>query len=76
MDGQWQPRGLVIIIASIIALIVIYHTGPIITDLARWIGRLFDIANLNIYDPRGFGAFVQLIMIAVFIGWAINRFRR
>lgn len=40
----------------------------------RHITRLFRNAPYMFRSPRGFGAFVQLILIAVFVGWTIRRF--
>lgn len=74
--GEWQPKGFGMILVCIIALIVIYQIGPIIAEFTRWLTTLFHIARIDIRDARGFGAFVQLIMLAVFVGWAYNRFRR
>ena len=58
-----------------VAVVVIREGGEILARIAHYIMGLFRSANL---DPgsRGFGSFVQLIIIAVFVGWAIDRFKR
>ena len=58
-----------------VAVVVIREGGEILARIAHHIIGLFRSANL---DPgsRGFGSFVQLIIIAVFVGWAIDRFKR
>ena len=76
MDGQWNPKGIALIMVCAILLLVIYQAGPIIADFVQWISNLFNIATIDFRDARGFGAFAQLIMLAIFVGWAINRFRR
>jgi hypothetical protein len=48
--------------------------------LAAWFAKhvmgLFERSTINPNDTRGFAKFVQLILIAVFIGWAARRFRK
>ncbi len=63
-------------LVCIIAWILITDGSDIISKLANHIMRLFDRATLNPYDRHGFARFVQLIMIAVFVGWVIKRFKR
>jgi len=71
-----KNSGLTIILVTIIALFVIFQAGEHVADFIRWITSLFNVADINPNNARGFAAFVQLIAIAVFIGWAYNRFKR
>ncbi|MCK4822486.1 hypothetical protein KA005_42370 [bacterium] len=74
MDGQWQPKGIAIILITLITLFGIYQAGPIVTDFIDWIFGLFR--NAGFYSDRAISAFVQLIAVVVTACWAINRFRR
>jgi hypothetical protein len=67
---------LLFIFAILVGSVVIGDGAEIIADIAQHIRHLFHRASLNPNISRGFGAFVQLIILAVFFGWAINRFRR
>ena len=59
---------------GLIALCFLGHEiATIIADAANHIMHIFDRATLNPRDSRGFASAVQLIMIAVFVGWAIRR---
>ena len=71
----WKRNTIVIIIISILALFVIYQSGEYIADFTQWITGLFGRASINPNDARGFANFAQLILIAVFVGWAIDRFK-
>jgi len=59
-----------------VASVIISDGSHILADLGTYIMGLFGRARLNPYDSRGFASFFQLMAIAVFVGWAINRFRR
>jgi len=77
-DIRWLRLALSIalsLIVCIIAWILITEGSAIIARLGNHIMRLFDSASLNPHNYRGFARFVQLILIAVFVGWAINRFK-
>jgi len=67
---------LLFIFAILIGSVVIGDGAQIIADVAHYIRHLFARASLNPYNSRGFGAFVQLVILAVFFGWTIGRFRR
>ena len=56
-------------------MVAISDGSVIMADLGQYIVRLFSCADLNPRD-RGFGCFLQLIAIALFVGWTIYRFRR
>ena len=56
--------------------ILIKDGSDILTNLGSYVLRLFQAARLNPENSHGFSSFVQLIIIAVFIGWAINRFKK
>jgi hypothetical protein len=75
-DGEWQIKTILIILVGIIVLIMIYQAGPIISEFTHWLNNLFRNARIDMRNERGFAAFMQLIMIAIFVGWAINRFRQ
>ena len=42
----------------------------------RHIRKLFAQAPNVFRTPKGFGAFIQLVLIAVFVGWATKRLLR
>lgn len=77
-DINW--RGILILILvvviTIIAIILISNLSEISADIAGHINRLFGRATINPNDPQGFASFMELVFIAIFAGWAINRFRR
>ena len=57
-----------------VAIVAIREGSEIIARLGQHIMGLFRCANLN-PGTRGFGCFIQLIIIAGFVGWAISRFK-
>jgi len=63
------------IIILLLASNIIPQITDLITDLVRHILKLFRIADIRPSHGRGFSAFIQLLMIAVFCGWAFNRFK-
>lgn len=67
---------ILVIVVAIIAIILITNLSDVAADIAQHINRLFGRATINPNDSRGFAAFMELIFIAIFVGWAINRFRR
>ena len=56
-----------------VASVVIQDGAGIVANLANHIMGLFH--NADIY-PRPNGHFIQLLLIAIFVGWTINRFKR
>ena len=56
--------------------IIIKDGSDILTNLGTHILGLFQKARLNPGNSHGFSSFAQLIIIAVFVGWAINRFKK
>ncbi|MBC8393173.1 MAG: hypothetical protein H8E17_11475 [Deltaproteobacteria bacterium] len=76
-------KTLILILSVLLALFVVASGTIIITDgsdilanLGTHILRLFQEARLNPENSHGFSSFAQLIIIAVFVGWAINRFKK
>ena len=73
-----------ILILSILAALFVLATSTIIikdgsvilANLGGYILGLFQEARLDPGNTHGFAAFVQLTIIAAFVGWAINRFKR
>ena len=59
-----------ITLALAIAWIAIPEGADMLTDLSNHMRRLFQRARLFNAD------FFQLILIAAFVGWGINRFRK
>ena len=57
-----------------IASVIINEGSVIIASIFEYIVQLFKDAELN-PRRRGFSAFFQLILIAIFVGWSINRFK-
>jgi hypothetical protein len=68
---------LLILLLLILALfaVVIRDIGEVVAYVGHYIINLFHNADLN-PNNSGFNEFFQLIMIAVFIGWTIYRFKR
>jgi len=56
--------------------ILIKDGSDILTNLGTHILGLFQEARLNPGNSHGFSSFAQLIIIAIFVGWAINRFKK
>jgi hypothetical protein len=67
---------ILVVVLTIIAIILITNLSDLTAEIAGHISDLFGRATINPNDPRGFAAFMQLVFIAIFAGWAINRFRR
>ena len=62
-----------LVLASI--SIIIQDGSDILTNLSNYILGLFHEARLYPGNSHGFSSFVRLIIIAGFVGWAINRFK-
>ena len=76
-------KTLILILSILLALfvlasgtILIKDGSDMLTNLGNYILGLFQEARLNPGNSHGFPSFVQLIIIAVFVGWAINRFKK
>jgi hypothetical protein len=67
---------LFLVFAFAIGSVVIRDGAEIVGNVCNYILNLFARADLRPGNARGFGSFVQLILIAVFVGWTIRRFRR
>ena len=74
--------GWIIVVILVIALIFVgiyvlsvalSGAGGFAGDFFAHIQRLFRDATNAFRTARGFGAFIQLILIAGVLGWAINR---
>lgn len=59
-----------------LAYVGISALGDLAEDVFKHIKRLFRDAPYMFRSSRGFGAFVELILIAGFIGWVIHRFKK
>ena len=55
--------------------VVIKDGGEVVAYIGHYIMNLFHRADLN-PNNSGFNDFFQLILIAVFVGWAIRRLKR
>ncbi|NQU79263.1 hypothetical protein HQ545_05865 [Candidatus Woesearchaeota archaeon] len=64
---------LLIFVLIYVASSVLSGVGGMAEDFFRYINNLFRDATHAFRTGRGFGAFIQLILIAVFLGWAIRR---
>ena len=66
------------IVVALLALtifgVVVRDGSTILADLGQHIMQLFKKADLDPNDSRGFSCFIQLILIAIFTGWAIRKF--
>jgi len=67
---------LLTLVVCMIAWTIINEGSVIISNLMTHIARLFNRASINPYNTKGFANFIQLILIAIFVGWTINRFRK
>ncbi len=75
IDGISLMRVAFIITMACIAFVIVTSGAEIITNFSQWLLKLHRYASINPNNSRGFGNFVQLILIAVFVGWTINRFK-
>lgn len=66
----------VIIFMCFLGSAVLGAIGEQAEDFFRHLRKLFRHAPHMFHSAKGFGAFVELVLIAVFIGWVINRFRK
>jgi len=76
-------KTLILVLSILLALfilasgtIIIKDGSDILTNLGTHILGLFQEARLNPGNSHGFSSFAQLIIIAIFVGWAINRLKR
>ena len=76
-------KTLILVLSILLALfvlasgtIIIKDGSDILPNLGTHILKLFQEARLNQENSHGFSSFAQLIIIAVFVGWAINRFKK
>ena len=58
-----------------IGSVVIGDGSEILANLGKFIMGLFQKADLN-PKSKGFGPAIQLIAIAIFVGWTINRLKK
>jgi hypothetical protein len=65
----------VVLLAIAIGSVVVRDAADILADISRHVMYLFRYADIRPSHSRGFSSFVQLILIAAFVGWAIRRFR-
>lgn len=68
---------LIILFLLLFALgsVVIQEGGEVVAYIGHYIMGLFHKADLN-PNNSGFNEFFQLILIAVFVGWTIQRFKK
>ena len=62
------------IIAIALGSILINQGAEIVADIGKHIQRLTQIGDIR-PSHNGFSAFVELLLIAIFVGWAISRFK-
>jgi hypothetical protein len=79
-DGK-HPLGFFLqLLLGVAVILVVWEITTEGSFLVAWFAKhvkgLFERATLNPNDTKGFAKFVQLILIAFFIGWAANRFKR
>ena len=58
-----------------VAIILVQQGSTIIADVTEYVTNLFRTANFR-PGTGGFSDLVELLLIAAFVGWAINRFKR
>ena len=68
------------ILTIILILLIIAVASVLVTDganiLAKFGGHIMGLFQRAKYAPWVNAELFQLILIAVFVGWAINRFKR
>jgi prepilin signal peptidase PulO-like enzyme (type II secretory pathway) len=78
MDKNKIFQTIIIILCCIFGLALASAIIPQIADIGADIGKhvydLFRFANLR-PSHRGFDKFIELLAIAIFVGWTINRFK-
>ena len=67
---------LIVLVGGYILFMVSGAIGHEAEGFFRHIKRLFHNAPYMFRSPKGFGAFVELILIAGFVGWVIHRFKK
>lgn len=63
------------LVALSIGAIIIREGSEILANLGEYIMDLFHTADLNPKN-RGFSSFIQLMILACFVGWTIRRFKK
>ena len=78
MNNQFNALLYIAFFIFVIAIgsVVIREGSVFLASLGEHMMLLFKYADLRPSNSRGFSCFIQLIAIAIFIGWAINRFRK
>lgn len=76
-DGIQWLRILLTVFFGILALVIVWE---IITEGSILIARLLEYITSLFRGPRIYPSpnskFIQLVLIAIFVGWAIRRFRK
>lgn len=76
-DGIQWLRILLTVLFGILALVIVWEIiiegSVIIAKLTGHIERLFERSRIF---PSPNSHFIQLVLIAIFVGWAIRRFRK
>jgi hypothetical protein len=68
--------GLAMMVFGTLGFAVLQVIGEQASAFHKFIKGLFYDAPHMMHSAKGFGAFVQLIAIAIFVGWTLNRFKR
>ena len=62
------------IIAIALGSVIINQGAEIVADIGKHIQCLTQIGDIR-PSHKGFSSFVELVLIAIFVGWAISRFK-
>jgi|FLOH01.1.fsa_nt_gi hypothetical protein len=62
------------IFAISICSVLINQGAEIVADIGKHIQHLTQIGDIR-PSHKGFSAFVELVLIAIFVGWTIRRFK-
>jgi len=65
-----------IVLAFYLVIVIIGFIGEGSKSMFTDFRYMFHNARHAFHSARGFSAFIQLILIAGFIGWIINRFKK
>lgn len=73
---RFAPTLIIILVVLFVVVMLIGAIGNEAGDLHRHISSLIRRGGTMFRNPDGFSAAVELIAIAVFVGWALNRFMK
>ena len=78
MNSPFKIVLYVLIVVFVVAIgsVVIKDGSVIAANIGEYIIGLFEIADIRPGNNRGFNCLIQLVIIAVAVGWAIDRYKK